>query len=67
MDNKNRDFLFYIMIAIIYGIIFAVILVIFNLFSEDKESAVTITFQSLLFGIFMAIFELWQYNKKKRK
>ena len=57
----------YVVIALIYAVVLGILLAIFNLFTEEKTTLISILFQSVFFGIFMSLFEYWQYKRKHRK
>ena len=67
MKSNKNDGYFYTLIAVIYAVIFGIIAMIFNFFTEEKASFLSILFQSTFFGIFMTAFDYWLKRKKRKK
>ena len=67
MKNNENGWLFYTLIAVIYAVIFGILAVIFNFFTEEKTPFLSILFQSIFFGIFMTAFDYWLMRKKRKK
>ena len=67
MEKKNEGFLFYAVLATIYGVFFGIIMSIFYIFSEEETTMLSIISQSVAFGVLMGIFEYWRMNRNKKK
>ena len=67
MDNKENGFLFYFILGVIYAVVFGGMIGLFNLFTEEKTPLPSLIFQSIFFGIFMTLFEMWLRKRKKKK
>lgn len=67
MEHNEKDFLFYFLTGVIYAVVLGIMLLIFNAFTDIKTSVFSIIVQSISFGIFMSLFDLWQDKRKDRK
>lgn len=69
MGNKEngKGFLLYLIIGLIYAVALGIMFTIFNLFSDDPTPTSSIIVQSILFGIFMSLFEMWIQNRRNKK
>lgn len=67
MENNEKDFLFYFLVGIIYAVVLGILLAIFNMFTDIKTSVPSIIIQSICFGVFMSLFDLWQDKRKNKK
>lgn len=67
MKKNKKDTTFYILTGVVYAVSFGILTFLFNLLIDVYVSNTSIIIQSVCFGIFMSLFDLWQDKRQDRK